>query len=112
MRPLLTPSLIWMSRATTSPLPLPPLSPRGAQGFGDGDHRILDPEVSSPPLPFSSLSPSPSSSSPRARPPSPLPAPDPIPAPARRGGAPVRPSPRRRSASPLGPPARPLPGGA
>jgi hypothetical protein len=36
-------SLIWISRATTSPLPLPPLSPRGALGIGDGDHRILDP---------------------------------------------------------------------
>jgi hypothetical protein len=49
-------SLIWISRAATSPLPLPPLSPRGALGIGDGDHRILDPEVSSPPLPFFSLS--------------------------------------------------------
>jgi hypothetical protein len=38
------------------PLPLPPLSPRGALGIGNGDHRNLDPEVSSPPLPFSSLS--------------------------------------------------------
>ena len=34
MRPLLSLSLIWISRATTSPLPLPPLSPRGALGFG------------------------------------------------------------------------------
>ena len=25
------------------PLPLPPLSPRGALGFGDGDHRIWTP---------------------------------------------------------------------
>jgi hypothetical protein len=50
MRPLLSLSLIWISRATTSPLPLPPLSPHGALGIGDGDHRILDPEVSSPPL--------------------------------------------------------------
>jgi hypothetical protein len=32
-------------------LPLPPLSPRGALGIGDGHHRNLDPEVSSPPLP-------------------------------------------------------------
>jgi hypothetical protein len=56
-------SLIWISRATTSPLPLPPLSPRGDLGIGDGDHR----KVSSPPLPFSSLSPSPSSSSSPAR---------------------------------------------
>jgi hypothetical protein len=39
------------------PLPLPPLSLRGALGIGDGDHRNLDPEVSSPPLP-SPLSPS------------------------------------------------------
>jgi hypothetical protein len=38
MRPLLSLSLIWISRATTSPLPLPPLSPRGALGIGDGDH--------------------------------------------------------------------------
>jgi hypothetical protein len=36
------------------PLPLPPLSPCGALGIGDDDHRNLDPEVSSPP--FSSLS--------------------------------------------------------
>jgi hypothetical protein len=43
-------SLIWISRATTSPLLLPPLSPRGALGIGDDDHRNLDPEVSSPPL--------------------------------------------------------------
>jgi hypothetical protein len=50
MRPLLSLSLIWISRATTSPLPLPPLSPRGAIGIGDDDHRNLDPEVSSPPL--------------------------------------------------------------
>jgi hypothetical protein len=38
------------------PLPLPPLSPRGALGFGDGNHRNLDPEVSSPPLLSLSLS--------------------------------------------------------
>jgi hypothetical protein len=55
MRPPFSLSLIWISRATTSPLPLPPLS-RGALGFGDGDHRILDPKMSSPPLPFFSLS--------------------------------------------------------
>jgi hypothetical protein len=65
------------------PLPLPPLSPRGALGIGDGDHQNLDPEVSSPPLPFSSLSlslPFPSLRAPlllpcaRRRPPPPLPA--------------------------------------
>jgi hypothetical protein len=84
--PLLSLSLIWISHATTSPLPLPPLSPRGALGIGDGDHRNLDPEVSSPPLPFSSLSPSPSSSSSPARA---LPFPcsrAPLPSPPARGG--------------------------
>jgi hypothetical protein len=50
MRPSSSPSLIWISRATTSSLPLPPLSPRRALGIGDGDHRNLDPEVSSPPV--------------------------------------------------------------
>jgi hypothetical protein len=41
-------------------LPLPSISPCGALGLGDSDHRNLDPEVSSPPLPYP-LSPSPSS---------------------------------------------------
>jgi hypothetical protein len=102
-------------------LPLPPLSPRGALGIGDGDHRNLDPKVSSPPLPFSSLSPSPSSSSspahalplpgPRRRPPPP---PRPTaargtrPLLARRGPSAARP---RRSALP-GPGAAPAPGAA
>jgi hypothetical protein len=126
-------SLIWISRAITSPLPLPPLSPRGALGFGDGDHRILDPEVSSPPLPFSSLSPSPSSSSSPARaplfsllarapalprspaarpaPPAPCRGGDPAPAPVR--GRPRLPPPRAAAPPPLPRPAaallRPLP---
>jgi hypothetical protein len=39
------------------PLPLPPLSPRGALGFGDGNHRNLDPEVSSLPSSLSLLFP-------------------------------------------------------
>jgi hypothetical protein len=56
MRPLLL-SLSHLDFPRSNlPLPLPPLSPRGALGIGDGDHRNLDPEVSSPPLPFSSLS--------------------------------------------------------
>jgi hypothetical protein len=56
MRPLLS-SLSHLDFPRSNlPLPLPPLSPRGALGIGNGDHRNLDPEVSSPPLPFSSLS--------------------------------------------------------
>jgi hypothetical protein len=66
-----------------SNLPLPPLSPRGALGFGEGNHRNLDPEVSSLPsslslsslpLPLSSPRPPPPvfpslrARSPRARP--------------------------------------------
>jgi hypothetical protein len=71
------------------PLPLPPLSPRGAVGIGDGDHRNLDPEVSSPPLPSSSLSlPFPSLRATLS-----LPC-------ARRSPAPLRPCARRRSPPP------------
>jgi hypothetical protein len=122
--PLLCLSLIWISRATTSTLPLPHLSPRGALGIGDGDHRNLDPEVSSPPL-FLSLSLSLLFFLPRARPPFPLlarapalpargGAPRPTPYPRRRPG-PALPSPRRRplprpqppAAPPAPPPARP-----
>jgi hypothetical protein len=56
MRPLLLSlSHLDFPRSNLS-LPLPSLSPRGALGLGDGDHRNLDPEVSSPP--FASLSPS------------------------------------------------------
>jgi hypothetical protein len=56
MRPLLS-SLSHLDFPRSNlPLPPPPLSPRGALGIGNGDHRNLDPEVSSPPLPFSSLS--------------------------------------------------------
>jgi hypothetical protein len=103
--PLLSLSLIWISHATTSPLPLPPLSPRGALGIGDGDHRNLDPEVSSPPLPFSSLSLSLLFFLPRARPPFPLLARAPtLPArPRWRAAAPPPPSPRRRAAAPPSP---------
>src|SRR5688572_32720576 len=94
-------SLIWISRATTSPLPLPPLSPRGALGIGDGDHRILDPEVSSPPLPFSSLS-LPPLLPPHARPPffPCLRAPLPPPARRPRGAPPPPPPPPRRPRPP------------
>jgi hypothetical protein len=70
------------------PLPLPPLSPCGALGIGDGDHRNLDPEVSSPHLPFSSLSLS--LTFPSLRPPLSLPC-------ARWRPPPPRPPPRRRS---------------
>jgi hypothetical protein len=87
-------------------LPLPPLSPCGALGIGDGDHRNLDPEVSSPPLPFSSLSLSRPVPSRRPPPLSPL-----------RAAAPARPLtlPRRGGARPLPLPraaalARPRPG--
>jgi hypothetical protein len=56
MRPLLS-SLSHLDFPRSNlPIPLPPLSPRGALGIGNDDHRNLDPEVSSPPLPFSSLS--------------------------------------------------------
>jgi hypothetical protein len=56
MRPLLS-SLSHLDFPHSNlPLPLPPLSPHGALGIGNDDHRNLDPEVSSPPLPFSSLS--------------------------------------------------------
>jgi hypothetical protein len=120
--PLLSLSLIWISRATTSPLPLPPLSPRGALGFGDSDHRILDPEVSSPPLLSLSLSPSPSRAvaalAPvRGDPARPRPCSArrrPTPSPPLVGGAPPTPAPRRRSPPPC-PPARrspPLPAAA
>jgi hypothetical protein len=104
------PSLIWISRATTSPLPLPPLSPRGALGFGDGDHRILDPEVSSPPLPFSPLSlPLPPLLPPARALLFPCPR-APLPFPARRGAAaPVPLLPARGGARP--PPPAPPPGG-
>jgi hypothetical protein len=70
------------------PLLLPPLSPRGALGIGDDDHRNLDPEVSSP-----------------ARggdPARPLPAAAPAPPPARRRAAPA-PSPARGGAAPPAP---------
>jgi hypothetical protein len=72
MRPLLS-SLSHLDFPSSNlPLPLPPLSPCGALGIGDGDHRNLDPEVSPPPLPFPSpLSPSPNPSLPCARPLSP-----------------------------------------
>jgi hypothetical protein len=50
MRPLLLLSLSHLDFSCSNlPLPLPPLSPRGALGFGDGNHRNLDPEVSSLP---------------------------------------------------------------
>jgi hypothetical protein len=118
------------------PLPLPPLSPRGALGIGDGDHRNLDPEVSSPPLllslPLPSLLPlrAPSLSPARARPcpprsPARRPRPAPsLPAAARGGPRPAQPAaargPRpllaRSGPRRLGPgiapapaPARPLP---
>jgi hypothetical protein len=98
MRPLLL-SLSHLDFPRNSlSLPLPPLSPRGALGIGDGDHRNLDPEVSSPPLPFSSLS---LSTSLPCAPPSLSPA---------RGGA--RPLPLPRAAAPAPAPAwsaRPCP---
>jgi hypothetical protein len=56
MRPLLSSLSHLDFPCSNLPLPLPPLSPRGALEIGDGDHRNLDPEVSAPPLPFSSLS--------------------------------------------------------
>jgi hypothetical protein len=107
------------------PLPLPPLSPRGALGIGDGDHRNLDPEVSSPPrpaaslslfLPFPSLhapislpcarrSPAPPRPCARQRPPLPHPGAAAAPAP--------HPGPRRRSPpAPTPPPPRPRRGSA
>jgi hypothetical protein len=56
MRPLLS-SLSHLDFPRNNlPLPPPPLSPRGALGIGDDDHQNLVPEVSSPPLPFFSLS--------------------------------------------------------
>jgi hypothetical protein len=96
-------------------LPLPSLSPRGALGLGDGDHRNLDPEVSSPP--FSSLSPSLPLPplSPYARP---LFSPLRARVPARRRGTPPCPSPSPsdagvapplRSPTALGPPLLPGP---
>jgi hypothetical protein len=115
MRPSSSLSLIWISRATTSPLPLPPLSRRGALGIGDGDHRNLDPEVSSPPLlslslyllfflphacpPFTLLARAPAPTQPAA---------------ARRRGGPALPSPWRRPGPALPgprrhPPPRPRP---
>jgi hypothetical protein len=111
--PNLSPSLIWISRATTSPLPLPPLSPRGALGFGDGDHRILDPEVSSPPLLFS-LSLSLLFFPPRAPSLSPCPRSAPLGPPRRRSaplGPPSPPARARPRPPPLGPTSA-LPGGA
>jgi hypothetical protein len=125
MRPLLLSlSHLDFPRSNLS-LPLPSLSPRGALGLGDGDHRNLDPEVSSPPLPSPlSLSLSLSLLSPPAHPPLLSPArarpcaaarhPTP-PLPSSSGAAP----PRWRSAPPLPVPVRrgsgpspPLPGGA
>jgi hypothetical protein len=87
------------------PLPLPPLSPRDALGIGDGDHRNLDPKVSSPPLPFPSpLSPSP---------PLPFPARPLSLSPVRGGARPLSLSPVRGGARPPPLPrrggARPLP---
>jgi hypothetical protein len=131
MRPLLSLSLIWISRATTSPLPLPPLSPRGALGIGDGDHRILDPEVSSPPLllslslsllfflpharpPFPLLARAPAlPRSPAARTAPPLPCarrrPPPLPGPARRRSPAPCPAPRGGARFPLPAAAAPSP---
>jgi hypothetical protein len=94
MRPFSSPSLIWISRATTS-LSLFHLSPRGALGIGDDDHWNLDPEVSSPPLPFSSLSLSLPFSSLRA----------PLSLSPARSGARPRPGPRARRRSPAPTPA-------
>jgi hypothetical protein len=116
------------------PLPLPPLSPRGALGIGDGDHRNLDPEVSSPPLLSLSLSllffPAPrtpsfspararscpsrsSAARPRLAPSLPATArggpASPPPCPRRRAVAPPRPCPRRRPCPPRSPVARPCP---
>jgi hypothetical protein len=125
MRPSSSLSLIWISRATTSPLPLPPLSRRGALGIGDGDHRNLDPEVSSPPLlslslyllfflphacpPFTLLARAPAPSQPaaarRPRPPQPVEAPRPRPP--RPTAAPPAPTPPPARAA--APQPRPLP---
>jgi hypothetical protein len=58
MRPLLLLSLSHLDFPRSNlPLPLPALSPCGALGFGDGNHRNLDPEVNSLPssLSLSSL---------------------------------------------------------
>jgi hypothetical protein len=124
MRPLPQIRLAHSNSPAQQPLPLPPLFPRGALGIGDGDHRNLDPEVSSPP--FSSLSPSlplPPLLSPCARALfSPLrarvPARRRAPAPPRHGGPPL-PFPARRGARPspfprggLAPAQRPAPGAA
>jgi hypothetical protein len=103
-------------------LPLPSISPCGALGLGDSDHRNLDPEVSSPPLPYP-LSPSPSSlplrvppllSPARARPCAAArhsaPA---LPFPVRHGRGPSPPVPGGARPLPFPPrPARPLSGGA
>jgi hypothetical protein len=124
MRPLLSLSHLDFPRSNLS-LPLPSLSPRGALGLGDGDHRNLDPEVSSPPLPSPlSLPLSLSLLSPPARAPSsllcarvhPCPSPSgvdaapplrspaalgpPLPSPAALGPAPPRPRPARSLPSP------------
>jgi hypothetical protein len=95
MRPLLLSLSHLDFPCSNLPLPLPPLSPRGALGIGDGDHRNLDPEVSSPPLPFSSLNLSLSFPSLRA----------PSLSPARGGARPGLP-PRRRSPASPRPPSR------
>jgi hypothetical protein len=90
-------------------LPLPSISPCGALGLGDSDHRNLDPEVSSPPLPYP-LSPSPSSLPLRVPPLlSPAAALGPSPS------LPVRPGPSPAALGPPllpGPPARPCAGAA
>jgi hypothetical protein len=111
MRPLLL-SLSHLDFPRSNlPLPLPPLSPRGALGIGDDDHQNLDPEVSSPSLLLSLplppiLFPAPPLSLPCARRRLPLPLP-------RRGGArppPPQPPPWWRSPPRFGPAAAPAPG--
>jgi hypothetical protein len=111
MRPLLL-SLSHLDFPRSNlPLPLPPLSPRGALGIGDDDHQNLDPEVSSPSLLLSLplppiLFPAPPLSLPCARRRLPLPLP-------RRGGAcPPPPQPPPCAAAPapaLVPRRRPAP---
>jgi hypothetical protein len=95
------------------PLPPPPLSPRGALGIRDGDHRNLGPEMSSPPLLLSlSLSLSLLFFLPHARPPFPLLARGPA-RPCSRAAAPPRPLlagarwPPARGGARSPPPARP-----
>jgi hypothetical protein len=107
MRPLLLSlsHLDFPRRNLPLPLPLPPLSPRGALGIRDGDHQNLDPRGELPSLLLSlSLSPSPSSSLPCVRPlffplRARVPARRRAPAPPRRGG-PLLPSTARRAPVP------------